>query len=89
MPRKLFTQDFSCPNCGLQVKLSKNTARVSKKKSAKRVANGKRNFAEGRVILVDGKFARGPNAGTPTSSKRSRKGKEPAEGPVRSRRRVF
>lgn len=82
---------FTCPDCGLEVSLSRNVARVKKKKSAARVALGKRNLAEGKVILVDGKFARGPNAGK-TSGKRSSsgKGKEPANPrPTRRRRRTF
>ena len=35
------TRTFTCPECGLQVRLTRNTAVVSKKKSLARVAAGK------------------------------------------------
>ena len=33
---------FSCPNCGLEVTLRKNSATVRRKKSAKKVAAGRK-----------------------------------------------
>lgn len=37
-----YTSNFTCPSCGLQVKLSRNTAVVTKKKSKKKQAIGRR-----------------------------------------------
>lgn len=81
-------RSFTCPECGLSVTLTKNTARVRRKKSAARVRNGKRNFERGVIIRnpATGLFERGPAAGT-KAGKRSRKGKEPAEGTSRGTKR--
>jgi len=44
--RRKVQQTFTCPQCNLQVTLTKNTATIKRKKSAKRVARGKRLAAQ-------------------------------------------
>lgn len=87
MPR-LYTSNFTCPNCGLQAKFSRNTAVVTRKKSAKKQAAGRR-LASQLPRDEKGRFLpKGSTNRYKGKIKRSRKGKEPAEGSSRKRRNV-
>jgi len=87
MPRR-YTSNFTCPNCGLQAKFSRNTAVVTRKKSAKRQAIGRR--LAGQLPRDEkGRFLpKGSTNRYKGKVKRSRKGKERAEGSSRKRRNV-
>ena len=76
MPRRK-AEVFTCPDCGLQVALTRNTATVKRKKSEKRVRLAKNR----RRDPVTGRFLPG---------KKRRKGKEREEGTSkRFRQRSF
>lgn len=76
MPKE---KTFTCPDCGLEVSFSRNIAKVRRKKSEKRQANGRRLAARLPRDPVTGRFLK---SGTKISGKRkrsTRKGKEPEE----------
>lgn len=85
MPRE-YTRNFTCPSCGLQAKFSRNTAVITKKKSAKKQAAGRRLAAK----LPRDERGRFLPAGSTNRFKRktSRKGKERVGSSKRRRSRT-
>lgn len=80
---------FTCPDCGLQVSLSRNKAVISKKKSTKKQAIGRRlanrlpRDEKGRFLPAGSanRYQKKKRKRVATSSRSSKKGKETEEGP--------